>query len=138
MSVDRNIFLLLLLFRSRFRMLFYYYYYYYYYYYFVCWIYAFCYFAVIVLLAVAIYSSSCTSAIQRRNNGPCDSLSYTYFLVIFRNEITTILSPSTSEGVSGGGHVFCFEGPWLRIRNVNIHTYIYIYIYIYIVTPGPF
>ncbi len=36
------------------------------------------------------------------------------FLGIFRNEITTILTPSTSEGVSGGGvggHVFRFEGP---------------------------
>ncbi len=42
------------------------------------------------------------------------------FLAIFRNEITTILTPSASEG---GGHVFHFEGPWLRIRNVNILIY---------------
>ncbi len=37
------------------------------------------------------------------------------FLAIFRNEITTILTPSTSD-------VFHFGGPWLRIRNV---LYIY-------------
>ncbi len=39
---------------------------------------------------------------------------YFGFLAIFRNEITTILTPSTSEGVSGGGgggHVFRFEDP---------------------------
>ncbi len=34
-----------------------------------------------------------------------------YFLAIFRNEITTILTPSTSEGGGGGGHVSRFEGP---------------------------
>ncbi len=34
----------------------------------------------------------------------------TFFLVIFRNEITTILTPSTSEG-GGGGHVFRFGVP---------------------------
>ncbi len=36
------------------------------------------------------------------------------FLAIFRNEITTILTPSTSEGDEwggGGGHVFRFGGP---------------------------
>ncbi len=35
------------------------------------------------------------------------------FLAIFWNEITTILTPSTSDGVSeegGGGHVFRFGG----------------------------
>ncbi len=60
-----------------------------------------------------------------------DSLFF-FFLATFRNEITTILTPSTSQGgewglfwhprlhkgASGGGHVFRFEGPWLRIRNV--------------------
>ncbi len=35
-------------------------------------------------------------------------LNFCYFLAIFRNEITTILTPSTSKG---GGHVFRFEGP---------------------------
>ncbi len=39
------------------------------------------------------------------------------FLAIFRNEITTIPTPSTSKG---GGHVSHFGGPWLWIRNVNI------------------
>ncbi len=41
------------------------------------------------------------------------SFCYLVFLAIFRNEITTILTPSTLEGVSGGGggdHVFHFEG----------------------------
>ncbi len=36
------------------------------------------------------------------------------FLAIFRNEITTILTPSTAEGVIGGGgdgHVFRVGGP---------------------------
>ncbi len=33
------------------------------------------------------------------------------FLAIFRNEITTILTPSTLEGVSGGGNVFVLEVP---------------------------
>ncbi len=36
------------------------------------------------------------------------------FLAILRNEITTIRTPSTSEGGEwgcGGGHVFRFEGP---------------------------
>ncbi len=35
------------------------------------------------------------------------------FLAIFRNEILTILTPSTLEGGGGvgGGHVFRFEGP---------------------------
>ncbi len=36
------------------------------------------------------------------------------FLAIFRNEIMTILTPSTSEGGEwggGGDHVFRFEGP---------------------------
>ncbi len=32
-------------------------------------------------------------------------------LAIFWNEITTILTSSTSKGVGGGGHVFCFGGP---------------------------
>ncbi len=50
------------------------------------------------------------------------------FLAIFRNEITTILTPSTSEkGEWGrrGGHFFRFGGPWLQIRNVNILIYLY-------------
>ncbi len=48
------------------------------------------------------------------------------FLAVFREEITTTLVPSTSEG-GWGGPVFRFEGPWLRIRNVNILIYIYMY-----------
>ncbi len=59
---------------------------------------------------------------------------YVYiFLAIFRNKITTILTPSTSEGVSGGGgsgHVFCFGGPWLRIRIRNVNILIYTHIYV--------
>ncbi len=28
------------------------------------------------------------------------------------------------RGGGGGGHVFRFGGPWLRIRNVNIHMWV--------------
>ncbi len=45
----------------------------------------------------------------------------------FQRWITTILTPITSEGGSGGdgyGHVFCFWGPRLQISNVNILLYI--------------
>ncbi len=41
------------------------------------------------------------------------------FLTIFLNEITTILTPSTSEGEGKGGHVLYFGGAWLQIRNIN-------------------
>ncbi len=51
---------------------------------------------------------------------------FKHFLAIFCNEKTTILTLSTSEGGGGGSHVFRFEGPWLRIRNVNILLYIYV------------
>ncbi len=47
-----------------------------------------------------------------------------------RNEITTILTPSTSEGGEWGrwgGQVIRFGGPWLRIHNVNILKCIYVY-----------
>ncbi len=50
------------------------------------------------------------------------------FLAIFWNEIMTILTPTTSEGVSGDGHVFHFGGPC----NVNILIYVYIYLYIHV------
>ncbi len=52
-----------------------------------------------------------------------------HFLAIFRNEITTILTrlQKGMSGGGGGGHVFRFEGPWLRIRNVNIYIYIHTY-----------
>ncbi len=52
------------------------------------------------------------------------------FLAIFRNEITTILTPSISKGGewgARGGHVFRFGGPWSQIRNVNILIYLYMY-----------
>ncbi len=45
-----------------------------------------------------------------------------FFLAIFRNEITTILTLPISEGEGGGGHVFRFGVPRLQIRNVNIFT----------------
>ncbi len=56
---------------------------------------------------------------------------------IFWNEITTILTPSTSEGGEWsrwGGHIFRCEDPWLRICNVNMLMCkcIYIYTFIYI------
>ncbi len=41
---------------------------------------------------------------------------YVKFLAIFRNEITTILTPSTSEG-GEGGHVFCSDG-----RREKVHS----------------
>ncbi len=44
-------------------------------------------------------------------------------LAIFWNEITTILTPSTSEWRDGGSHGFCFVGPWLQIRNVRIRAH---------------
>ncbi len=45
------------------------------------------------------------------------------FFAKFRNKITTILKPSTSEGVNGEGrtgHVFRLGGPRIQIGNVNI------------------
>ncbi len=53
------------------------------------------------------------------------SLPFQFFLAIFRNEIMTILTPSTSEGSEWGRSHFSFGGPRLRIRNVNILLYIY-------------
>ncbi len=59
---------------------------------------------------------------SKKNRLSTDKHWHSYkFLSIFRNEITTILMPSTSEGAKGvgrGGHVFRFGG--LQIRNVNM------------------
>ncbi len=43
---------------------------------------------------------------------------------MFRNEITTILTLSTSEGGGGDGHFFRFGGPSLKICNINIRIYL--------------
>ncbi len=38
------------------------------------------------------------------------------------------------KGVSGGGHIFRFGGPWLRIRNI-MYFYIYVYAWLSLATP---
>ncbi len=48
------------------------------------------------------------------------------FLAKFRNKITTILTTSTLEGgEGGGGNVFRFGGPWIKIGKLIYIVYVH-------------
>ncbi len=57
---------------------------------------------------------------------------YILFLAIFRNKITTIVTPSTSEGGGGGGHVTFFV---LGVSYYESAMFIYIYAWLSLATP---
>ncbi len=67
---------------------------------------------------------------QINRNRPTNYIVFV-FLAIFRNEITTILTPSSSEGVSGGCGVVMFF--ILEVPDYESAMLIYFYIYIYTV-----